>query len=447
MEVRTLVRRMYFILALMPIVISFLTVAAAAQSGRAFYIDYASGSNSNPGTQASPWKTHPYMQSGASCTGTGSAPSYSHQAGDQFIFKGGVTWPAACFQMTLQAGGSSGASDYYGVCLSTDSASPCSGGTSWPSSGWARPIFDLAQTIPTSGGGGNNNVICAGVNYITIDNFEIKNQGISTSTVIGATAAINFHGAGWSNTVSNSYIHDFMTNSQLTSSWAPDYGAGGIYNAGLMLATIIDDSNGFGYNASGTKILGGTIGGACENCGEVSGSKFVKTMAACFTVPSCHDSEFTGITQTILDATNPNGYAPLGSVRPHTQVIENDFNGQSTIHNVYNNFIHDNTNVGVTIYECDGTNIYNNVMFNNGGNPDILLSACSSLGSSARGERLQQHHRLLKWRGVFWHRQQRNAARDCEFKEQFVDHQWNRSKLFINCCHTRLGQQLHHAVI
>ena len=229
-----------------------------------------------------------------------------------------------------------------------------------------------------------NNVIRAGVSNVTIDNLEIKNQGISTSTVGGATAAINFIGNGdWSAIVENCFIHDFITNSQLTSSWVPDYSAGGVYNVGLLLNTIIDDTGGYGFNSSGTKIAGGTLGGACENCGEVSNSKFVKTMAACFTVPNCHDSEFTGITQTVLDAANPSGYAPLGSARPHTQVIENDFNGQSTIHNVYNNFIHDNTNVGVTIYECDGTNIYNNVMFNNGGNPNILLSACSSLGSSA----------------------------------------------------------------
>ena len=64
-------RRMYFIFALLPLVISLLSVPAAAQSGRTFYIDYASGSNSNPGTQASPWKTHPYMQTGAELHGNG----------------------------------------------------------------------------------------------------------------------------------------------------------------------------------------------------------------------------------------------------------------------------------------------------------------------------------------------------------------------------------------
>src|SRR5579862_904931 len=101
--------------ALVTALIGFTSLPAAAQSGRTFYIDYASGSNSNPGTKASPWKSHPYMQAGAGCTGGGTAPAYSHQAGDHFIFKGGVTWPAACFTLDIRAGGNSGAQDYYGV--------------------------------------------------------------------------------------------------------------------------------------------------------------------------------------------------------------------------------------------------------------------------------------------------------------------------------------------
>ena len=116
-------RKALFIISLLMIVCSSPVVA---QSGRTFYIDYANGSNSNPGTQTSPWKTHPYMNNVSACTG-GSAPAYAHAAGDHFIFKGGSTWPAACFQMTIISGGTAGAVDYYGVCLSTDSDSPCSG--------------------------------------------------------------------------------------------------------------------------------------------------------------------------------------------------------------------------------------------------------------------------------------------------------------------------------
>ena len=69
-----MVRRTHFIaVALVTALIGFTSLPTTAQSGRTFYIDYASGSNSNPGTKASPWKSHPYMQAGAGCTGSGTA--------------------------------------------------------------------------------------------------------------------------------------------------------------------------------------------------------------------------------------------------------------------------------------------------------------------------------------------------------------------------------------
>ncbi len=64
-------RRFYLCVALVALIIGILTIPAVAQS-RTFYIDYVSGSNSNSGTSSSPWKTHPYMQTSAACTGFGS---------------------------------------------------------------------------------------------------------------------------------------------------------------------------------------------------------------------------------------------------------------------------------------------------------------------------------------------------------------------------------------
>ena len=89
-------------------------VFAGCASATTYYISFSSGSNANNGTSKStPWKTHPYMQSAAGCTGTGSAPSYSHAAGDQFIFKQGDSWPNACFDMVIQNGGAPGNPDVY----------------------------------------------------------------------------------------------------------------------------------------------------------------------------------------------------------------------------------------------------------------------------------------------------------------------------------------------
>ena len=234
---------------------------------------------------------------------------------------------------------------------------------------WTRPIFDLANTVPTAGGGGNNNVIYAnGAGYLTVDNIEIKGQAIPSGSSFVSAAAINFYGALSGTVVSNMYIHDFVTNAQWTSSWTPDYDAGGIYGAAQMIGTTIDDSNGYGFTDTGVKVTRGIQGGACETCGEVSKSKFVKTMGACFTTySSCHDSQFTGISQSPVDDAVPTGFGMLRypSIRPHTQIIEEDcpnlcVQGVS----IYNNWIHDNS-AGMTIAWDYSAQIYNNVMSNN----------------------------------------------------------------------------------
>jgi len=124
---------------------------------RTYYIDYENGVDSNNGTCSnSAWKRHPYM--------VGFVGSYSHQAGDKFIFKGGVTWPNLVFRMNIINGGTSESiRDYYGV-----DARWYKGGT------WTRPIFDLQGQLI-----GTNNVIIFmdnyGASYVTFDNIEFTN--------------------------------------------------------------------------------------------------------------------------------------------------------------------------------------------------------------------------------------------------------------------------------
>src|SRR2546427_5305906 len=99
------------------------TVRAAAAT---YYIDFSAGSDSNSGTSTSTsWKRHPYMQ--------GFTGSYSHSSGDRFIFKGGVSWPNACFNITVNNGGATGNPDYYGVDTNYYSGAS-----------WSRPIWDLS---------------------------------------------------------------------------------------------------------------------------------------------------------------------------------------------------------------------------------------------------------------------------------------------------------------
>jgi hypothetical protein len=114
-----------------------------------YYIDYSSGSDTNPGTKASPWKTAPGMTNqGANRGGPPSGyptNSYSHAAGDQFIFKGGVTWTGV-FPFTISYSGSEGNIDTY----TTDH-------TWYTGASWSQPVMD---------GGG----VCSGIrDYFTVN--------------------------------------------------------------------------------------------------------------------------------------------------------------------------------------------------------------------------------------------------------------------------------------
>lgn len=128
---------------------------AITASGATYYIDYTSGNDANAGTStAAAWKRHPYM---AGWTG-----SYSHSAGDRFIFKGGETWPNACFPITVAAGGSSESWDYYGYT------------NNWYSGGsWSQPVLN-AQTNAIGTGAGNIMVSFTYRSYITLDNFDFS---------------------------------------------------------------------------------------------------------------------------------------------------------------------------------------------------------------------------------------------------------------------------------
>jgi len=330
---------MHFIVALIMTLIGFASLPAAAQSGRIFYIDYASGSNTNNGTSKNtPWKTHPYMQTGASCTGTGSAPSYTHAAGDQFIFKGGVTWPAACFGMNVTSGGSSASlTDYYGV------------DKTWYAGGsWAMPIFDLAGQAPTSvGPSGAYNVIYVSrsASYTVWDALEMKGQfvvGGHSGPSDGWDCGIYFSVAGTS-TVKNGYFHDWVTDTANLNAGFSNC-AGGISRALLVTGMTFSDQG-------GTPV---PFGGCSFNSNEVANS-------VCHHVAqgvlgwggNVHDNKFYGFTNACCVAPYTNGI--------HTNVIEQTYTGTGIF---YNNLIHDNSAAVTMLVGCTAS-IYNNVLWNN----------------------------------------------------------------------------------
>ena len=331
-EVKDLVRYIHHFILLMTAFISFVSLPATAQTSRTFYIDYASGSNANNGTISAPWKSHPYMQSDAGCTGTGSAPAYSHQAGDHFIFKGGVTWPAACFQLSVTSGGSSAASDYYGVDLTWSSGAS-----------FTRPVFDMANNTPAG-----YSFIKARAQYIVFDNLELKRMKIVSGVgeCNDANMDLGTAASGYI-TVKNMYIHDWTITTLVSGSTS--HGSGAICQNGASGPINVDT-----VTMDDAATTAPVPFGACfRNLGEIKNSDCEHTgEGEVGLFGPIHDNTFANI--------NGNAVAKYDSVN-HTNILEI---GAGETVAIYNNVIHDNSS-GVTIYVCGKGSIYNNVFWRN----------------------------------------------------------------------------------
>jgi hypothetical protein len=136
----------------------FLLRAPAAAHAATYYIDFASGADTNAGTSKSaPWKHAPGM---TGCTSICSSQAIN--AGDSIILKGGVTWDSTVFNWTISKGGSVGNPVYYGV------------DQTWFSGGvWTQPILDGGGSL----GASNRTYVPITGSYITIDNLKVQNIG------------------------------------------------------------------------------------------------------------------------------------------------------------------------------------------------------------------------------------------------------------------------------
>jgi hypothetical protein len=140
----------------------------------------------------------------------GFSGAYSHIAGDQFIFKGGVTWPAAALPFNIGYGGTSGHVDTYGGEDQT-----------WYTGGaWAQPIFDQANTSWYEGWA----VGSSANSFVKFDNVFVKNTAnaqTGTATASGSTTVLTDSTQNWTSSLwgSGYYIYDLTdgSNCQVTS--------------------------------------------------------------------------------------------------------------------------------------------------------------------------------------------------------------------------------------
>jgi hypothetical protein len=310
--------------------LSFFLFAGCA-SATTYYISYSAGSNTNNGTsQSTPWKTHPYMQTASGCTGTGSAPSYSHSAGDQFIFKQGDAWPNACFDMVIQNGGASGNPDVY----TFDPTWGTPGGT----------IGNIGQAVGTykfnAGGsvikgadGTNVFVLDNSSSYITFNGMELA--GMTWTGDGGPYGNVEGFDLLQSTfvTISNIYAHAWThpgaTNDAL--SWVVGYG-GSPYNVGDRVTGSVFD----GANSGGP---GKADSGAATFAIPLSDNNIIKNMSNGLLTNAnavIHDNLIGPINQSFESTDHENCIEPIDM-----------YNGLTSINYIYNNIWHDCYAVGI----------------------------------------------------------------------------------------------------
>ncbi len=234
-----------------------------------YHIDYNAANDSGAATKIDPWKRAPGM--------VGFAGSYSHSAGDRFIFKGGVTWPSAALPLTISNSGTSGSQDYYGV-----DATWYNGGS------WTRPIFDLEL----ASGKYNAVYVNSDVIYVDVDNIEMKRLYINDNSA----ARSLFYADGLSTGVvlKNAYVHYWTRGSGMTTDVSQTAGGVTTYNGWGFTVQDSTIDNSEGCTDCGALIF--SCGSALRNtisyapqgingCGVVVGND-VSYMTNCFDVDS-----------------------------------------------------------------------------------------------------------------------------------------------------------------
>jgi hypothetical protein len=291
------------------------------------------------------------MQPASGCAGN--APGYTHQAGDQFIFKGGVTWPAACFPMNIIAGGSSNTSrDTYTV----DQAWFAGGG-------FAKPIF-AGQNVSMDG------MIYVSASNITLSYLDVggwKVAAVNGNTADCDQATIIVNRGGSNITASYMYLHDWLVPvipTLVGGSTQPVHGitSGGMcinqfghFNIVLDHSEVSDAANTVGGSELAVGACGANIGIQYTHCHDL--------YEGIVNHDAIHDNEFNRIAWPCQGSPPSScGADAFNNTVVHTNIIESSINeGDGP---VYNNYIHDTGVFGEIIDECAQGVIYNNVITN-----------------------------------------------------------------------------------
>ena len=301
-------------------------------SAKIYYIDFSTGTDKATGLlKTTPWKLHPFMN--------GFAGAYTHAAGDTFYFKGGVTWPASCFCMSISASGSALHPDYYGANISWFT------GTSF-----TRPIFDAQQAVLYQA---QKIIDISNDNYVIVDKLEIKGLLVNNnnSFMLGSISSYNSENI----IIKNCYIHDWSISKAVTQD--------GMFG-GIVFNNPMDNTPGRGDIIDSCEISDSAMGG---NCGF--GVRNVETVShsVIHHVPNGAVGSIRIFTKNIVHDTH-------GSFDPteHTNGVETFlWNNAAGPSNISNNLFYNNDMMPLFVSPSSvlgGPNcivyIYNNVLYN-----------------------------------------------------------------------------------
>jgi MYXO-CTERM domain-containing protein len=299
-----------------------------------YYVDYASGADSNDGaSKASAWRNAPGM---AGCAA--SCATHTLGAGDHVVFKGGVTWPASALPLAIAHGGSTNDPVHYGV-------DP----TWFAGNAWARPVFD-------DGGAASTLFVSFDADNAVVDDIEMTGLRWSSS---GKQVAYVWFGEHVNVTVSNAYLHGWSHTSSASDDL--DVFASALYGGApwaekqLVLGCTIG-----GPSASGPD----TDAGMAWHGGGVVRNTVVRNMPNGF-LPTAQNAEISH------NAIGPIVYSFSGR---HENAIE-DNHVAGTLE-VFGNVIHDTVS-GVSAIFVGGYDntvyVYDNLLYATPSPPPITL--------------------------------------------------------------------------
>lgn len=311
-----------------------------------YYIDYVRGSDRNNGTsESTPWQHQPYMM--------GFTGSYTHQSGDKFIFKGGVTWPNSCFPIEMRAGGSASGSDYYGV----DSGY-------FLGSSWSQPIFD---------GGGResplNRFVSGGVSYVTFDNIHFTNQYWNSATGGYGTSAYCLGG-------NDTYV---VIENCLFDNWSHDSQAHGTHDDMIVITGAGGSTGNVINRCTFNGAPNGTDSGAATNFWPTVLNSVAKNMTNGFlvagtpaVVQGCEigpiNVSFSGAHENAIECLGGTGVNIIGNIIHDTVGVTIMVGNPGNTAYIYNNIIWNSRPVPIELDARDGKQnqhtafIYNNII-------------------------------------------------------------------------------------